>query len=121
MNSTWFTALMLPLVATVTVVVADAVAPPEAVAVALYVVVCVGETDRVPPLLAIGVLVLSTLLVSTTWLAFCAVTVSTEFWPEEIEAGLAVIVTVGAGAVVVTVTVAVALAVAPVEEVAVAL
>src|SRR5947209_4525242 len=39
----------------------------------------------------------STLLLITTWLAFCAVTVSTEFCPEEICAGLALIVTVGAG------------------------
>jgi hypothetical protein len=43
------------------------------------------------------VLVESTLLVSTTWLAFWAETVSVELWPEAICVGFALMVTVGAG------------------------
>src|SRR5437763_16806006 len=97
MNSTWLTAVIFPLVVTVTVVEALAVLPLEAVAVAVYVVVCAGETLTVPPVLDMVIVVLSTLLVTVTWLAFCAVTVSVELCPEEICAGLALMVTVGGG------------------------
>jgi len=97
MNSTWFTAVMLPVAPTVTVVEAVAAVPLDDVAVALYVVVCVGETLTVPPVFGMLMVLESTLLLMITGPAFCAVTVSTEFCPEEICAGLALIVTVGAG------------------------
>src|SRR5437588_4956659 len=94
---------MLLLLPTVTVAAAEAEPPLEPVAVAVYVVVCVGETLTVPPVLAMAMLLLSTLLVTVTWLAFCAVTVSVELCPEEICAGLALMVTVGGGGPVFTV------------------
>src|SRR5579862_2689977 len=100
MKITWFTALMPPVEPTVTVVEAVALAPLEAVAVAVYVVVCEGVTLNVPPVLANCWLVLSTLFVTTTWLAFWAVTVMVELWPEETCVGFAVMVTEGAELVV---------------------
>src|SRR3569832_2267247 len=92
------------LVDTVTVEVAVAFVPALLVAVAVYVVVTVGLTVTVPPTPESVVLELSTLLVTTTEEAFCAVTLRVELCPEVMEAGLAVMVTVGAEAVELTLT-----------------
>ena len=107
---------MLPVLPTVTVAAAEAEPPLEPVAVAVYVVVCVGETLTVPPVLAMAMLLLSTLLVIVTWLAFCAVTVSVELCPEEICVGFALMVTVGGGGTVFTVKLSVDEKKKPVES-----
>lgn len=66
----------------------------------------VGVTNSVPPLGA-RVYELLSVPVIVTWLAFVAVTVKVDEFPEMIEAGLAVMLTVGVGFGV-TVTVALA-------------
>lgn len=80
-----------------TVTVAAAVAfPPAPVAVAVYVVVALGFTDCVPPVVG-NVYELPSVPFTVTPVALDAVTVSTEELPAVMEAGLAVMVTVAAG------------------------
>lgn len=76
--------------------VTDAVAvPPDPVAVAVYVVVEVGATDTVPPVVA-NVRLLPLVPLSVTCVAFVAATVTAEELPLAIDVGLALTVTVGA-------------------------
>jgi hypothetical protein len=98
---------------TVTVAAALTV-PPGPVAVAVYVVLEVGLTDCTPPLDA-SVKVDPSLPETVTCVAFTAVTVRVEDWPEVMAVGFALIWTVGAGfGVTVTTAVAVAFPPAPV-------
>jgi hypothetical protein len=75
-------------------------------------VVAAGLTVCVPPA-ACRVYVLPSVPVTTTWVAFVAVTVRVDELPEVIEVGLALMLTVGAGEGD-TVTIAVAVAFPPV-------
>jgi hypothetical protein len=77
------------------------------------VVVAVGLTDCVPPVAA-KVYELPSFPVTITDVAFVAVTVNVDELPDEIDAGLAAMVTVGAGLVAaLTLTVAVEVTVPP--------
>ena len=120
MKMTCFTLLTSPPVEvpTVTVVCAEAVAPEALLASAVYVVVIVGVTVTVPPVEDSGYELPSD-PVTTTFVAFVAVTVSTSELPALIELFCAEIVTVGFCAVDPTVMVTWAV-VLPLEFVAVA-
>ncbi len=83
------------------------IVPPGPVAVAVYVVLAVGETSWVP----VGTGTLPTPLSMLMEVALVAVQLRVDFWPAMIEVGEAEKVRVGAGCV--TVTVADALAVPP--------
>src|SRR5487761_1953575 len=96
-------ALMLPGGRTVTVAVPTLV-PEAPVAVAVYVVVAVGETDCVPPV-GLSVYELPSVPVTVTWVELTALTVSVDASPDWIDGGFATMVTIG---VVIKVTVAVA-------------